>query len=545
MAKTLTASEAVAQIPDGATVAMSGVALCGFAVEVANAIEDAFMAAGHPRDLTLVHAAGIGNFDKEGMSHLGHEGLVAKWIGGHTGAAPGMAHLIEGNHCQAYCVPQGVMAQLYREIAARRPGVITHVGIDTFVDPRLGGGRMNEATTEDYVKIIEIERREYLFYPSFPIDVAVIRGTVADELGNLTMDDEAVLLDQLPLAQAARNSGGIVIAQVRRLARAHSLHPKHVRVPAPLVDVVVVASSDELHPQTAVGFKPGLSGDLKVPLTVEPLPMGARAVVVRRAAMELVPGAVVNLGTGYPDAMGGVAAEEGVSDLLTLTTEVGTVGGMPGAHLLFGTAYNPDAFVEEAAMFDWYDGGALDLAFLGLAQTDQHGNVNVSRFSGRDVGPGGFINITQSTKTVVYCGSFTAGGLEVSTGDGRLSVLKEGKYKKFLRSVQQITFSGAEAARRGQRVLYVTERAVFELRDGQMTLIEIAPGVDLERDVLAQMEFAPAVAQTLELMPDHIFYEKWGKLRSIMTAKHQQRHAVSPTRRTRSESHVAAVTAGV
>ncbi|MGO9900321.1 MAG: acyl CoA:acetate/3-ketoacid CoA transferase [Solirubrobacteraceae bacterium] len=544
MAELLSAAEAVAQIPDGATVAMSGVALCGFAVEVANAIEDAFLAAGHPRDLTLVHAAGIGNFDKEGMSHLGHEGLVAKWIGGHTGAAPGMAHLIEGNHCQAYCVPQGVAAQLYREIAAHRPGVITHVGIDTFVDPRLGGGRMNEVTTEEYVKIIEIEGREYLFYPSFPIDVAVIRGTVADELGNITMDDEAVLLDQLPLAQAARNSGGIVIAQVRQLARARSLHPKHVRVPAPLVDVVVIASSDELHPQTAVGFKPGLSGDLKVPLTVEPLPMGARAVVVRRAAMELVPGAVVNLGTGYPDAMGGVAAEEGVSDLLTLTTEVGTVGGMPGAHLLFGTSCNPEAFVEEAAMFDWYDGGGLDLAFLGLAQTDQYGNVNVSRFSGRDVGPGGFINITQSTKTVIYCGSFTAGGLEVSTGDGRLRVLKEGRYKKFLRSVQQITFSGAEAARRGQRILYVTERAVFELRDGQMTLIEIAPGVDLERDVLAQMEFAPVVAQTLELMPDHIFYEKWGKLRSIMAAN-RQRPAVRSPRPAITEADLGAVTAGV
>jgi propionate CoA-transferase len=259
--------------------------------------------------------------------------------------------------------------------------------------------------------------------------------------------------------------------------------------------------------------------------------------------MELVPGAVVNLGTGYPDAMGGVAAEEGVAELVTLTTEVGTIGGMPEAHLLFGTSCNPDAFVEEPAMFDWYDGGGLDLAFLGLAQTDQHGNVNVSRFSGRDVGAGGFINITQTTKTVIYCGSFTAGGLEVETGQGTLRVLKEGKYKKFLRSVEQITFSGSEAARRGQRVLYVTERAVFELRNGQMTLIEIAPGVDLERDVLAQMEFAPVVADTLELMPDHIFYEKWGKLRSIMAAKQQQQAAHSP-RIARTEADVTAVPAG-
>ena len=234
--------------------------------------------------------------------------------------------------------------------------------------------------------------------------------------------------------------------------------------------------------------------------------------------MELVPGAVVNLGVGYPDAMGGLAAEEGVDEMVTLTTEPGAVGGQPGADLFFGTSRNAQALIEQAAMFDWYDGGGLDMAFLGLAQTDQHGNVNVSRFSGRDVGPGGFINITQATKTVVYCGSFTAGGLEVATGDGRLQVTREGKFKKFVSAVEQITFSGAEATRRGQRILYVTERAVFELHEGRMTLTELAPGIDLERDVLAQMEFTPVLAEPLAPMPGHLFYQKWGKLRSIITA---------------------------
>jgi propionate CoA-transferase len=519
MAEFLSADEAVARIPDGATIGMTGIVMCGVAEEVVVAIERAFRDRGHPRDLTLVHAAGIGNWQKSGVAHLGHEGLVTKWIGGHTGAAPAMAHLIEENQCQAYCIPQGVEAQLYREIAAHRPGLITHVGIGTFVDPRLGGGRMNQATTADYVKVIEIEGQEYLLYPSFPIDVAVIRGTTADELGNVTLDEEALLLGQLPMAEAAKNSGGIVIAQVKYVAQAGTLHPKHVRVPAPLVDYVVVASSPEFHPQTAGGFDPALSGDLRVPLeSAKPLPLGARAVVVRRAAMELVPGAVVNLGVGYPDAMGGLAAEEGVGEMVTLTTEPGAVGGEPGADLFFGTSRNAEALIEQAAMFDWYDGGGLDMAFLGLAQADQHGNVNVSRFSGRDVGPGGFINITQATKTVVYCGSFTAGGLEVATGDGRLRVTKEGKFKKFVSAVEQITFSGAEAARRGQRILYVTERAVFELHEGRMTLTELAPGIDLERDVLAQMEFTPLVAEPLAPMPGHLFYEKWGKLRSIITA---------------------------
>lgn len=517
----LTAEEAVARIPDGATVGVSGLGLCGWAEEVGVAVEKAYLEGGHPRDLTLVHGAGIGNALGAGTHHLGHEGLVTKWIGAHTGVAPAMAQLIEENHCAAYCIPQGVVVQLYREIAAHRPGIISKVGLGTYVDPRVEGAKMNEATTEEYVKVVEIEGEEYLFYPSFPIDVAVIRATTADERGNLAMDEEALLLEQLPLAQAAKNTGGIVIAQVKYEARGGSLHPKHARIPGALVDYVVVASSPEYHPQTAAAdFEPALAGDLKIPLAaIPPLPMSERLVVARRASAELFAGAVVNTGFGYPDGIGSVCAQEGVADLVTLTTEVGAIGGEPGVDFRFGTSYNADVFLEHQATFDWYDGGGIDIAFLGLAQTDRWGNVNVSRFSGRAVGVGGFVNISQGTRNIVYCGGFTAGGLKVETGDGQLRIITEGAHKKFLDQVEEITFSGTQAAARGQRVLYVTERAVFELRDGRMTLVEIAPGVDLENDVLAQMEFEPTVADDLALMDAALFRPQWGGLRSLVEGR--------------------------
>jgi propionate CoA-transferase len=524
MAQFLSAAEAVAHIPDGATVAWSGIQLSGFAEEVAIAIEDAFLEKGHPRQLTVVHPAGIGNFKDAGLHHLGHEGLTAKWLGAHTSASPAMQKLVHEGGCQAQFVPQGPLAQLLREIAGHRPGVISKVGLGTFIDPRLEGGKGNSATTEDYVRFIEFDGDAYLFYPAFPVDVAVIRATTADELGNLSMEDEALFLGQLTLAEAAKNSGGIVIAQVKYRARAGSLHPQMVRIPSPLVDFVVVASSLELHPQSAAAlFNPAMSGQIKAPLAaVAPLPMDEMLVVLRRAMMEITPGATLNCGFGYPDAMGSVVAQEDVVDLVKLTTEAGAIGGAPGKFLYFGTSTNPEALIEQEAMFDWYNGGGLDIGFLGLAQTDRQGNVNVSRFSGRSVGPGGFIDVSQAAKSLVYCGSLTAGGLEVATGNGEMRIVHEGKYKKFLDEVEQVTFSGAEAGRRGQRVLYVTERAVFELREGTMTLTEIAPGIDLERDVLAQMDFVPAIAEPLGRMAAEIFQEHWGGLRAFLLDKQEK-----------------------
>ncbi|MGB8265463.1 MAG: CoA-transferase [Candidatus Velthaea sp.] len=525
MAKIITAEQAAALIPDGATVGASGMQVM-WAEEVGVAIEQRFLATAQPRNITLVHGSGIGNWVNLGTHHLGHEGLVAKWIGAHTGAAPAMAHLIEQNKCQAYCIPQGVVVQLYREIAAKRPGIITKVGLGTFIDPRLEGGKINSVTTEDYVQLIQLAGEEWLFYPAFPIDVALIRGTTADENGNLTMDEEALLFEHLPLAQAAKNSGGIVIAQVKYLAEAETLHPKKVRVPGGLVDYVVVAARPEqTHMQTAAEFyNPAFSGDVKMPLgDVERLPMNERLIVARRAAAELHPHVFVNCGVGLPDGIGSVAAEEGVTHLITLTTEAGAIGGAPGvdtkhgrANFNFGVEYNPAALIEHQVMFDFYDGGGLDVAFLGLAQTDKLGNVNVSRFSGRAMGVGGFVNIAQGAKKLVFCGTFTAGHLEVTIVDGVLKIVKEGTVTKFIDAVEEVTFSGPHSATLGQLVVYVTERAVFELRDGRMTLVEIAPGIDVERDVIAHMDFRPEIASDLRTMAPEMFALHWGKLREII-----------------------------
>jgi propionate CoA-transferase len=520
MPKVIRPEQVAALIKDGATLGASALTLAGWPEEVAMAIEKGFLETSHPQQLTLVHASGIGDWKTKGTQHFAHKGMVRRWIGGHTGLAADMAKMVIDGVCEGYCLPQGVICQLWREIAAHRPGVITKIGLCTFVDPRLEGGKMNQATTEDLVRVIELNGEEWMLYPSFPVDVAIIRGTTADEDGNITVEDEGALLECLPLAQAARNSGGIVIAQVEHLAKAGTLHPKEVRVPGVLVDYLLVAKPENHWQAAGTYYNPAFAGNLKVPLTSIPeLPLDERLVIARRAAMELTPGSIVNLGIGVPDGVAIVASMENASDLLTLTTELGAIGGVPAGGENFGMSFNAQAFVEQHAQFDWYDGGGLDQAFLGAAEVDQLGNVNVSKFKGRCVGCGGFINITQNAKKVVYCGSFTAGGLKVRVGDGTLAILQEGRGKKYVKAVEQVTFSGAYATRTHQPVLYITERAVFELRDGVLTLTEIAPGMDLEQDILAQMEFRPAIAKDLKAMPAEIFHAKWGGLRRIIEAK--------------------------
>jgi len=523
MSKVITAEQAAAKVKDGAILCASALTLAGWPEEVAMAIEKRFMETQQPKNITLVHASGIGDWKTKGTQHFGHVGLVRRWIGGHTGIAPGMAKLVVEGGCEGYCLPQGVICQLWREIAAKRPGLITKIGLGTFVDPRLEGGKMNKATTEELVKVIQFEGEEWMFYPTFKVDVAIIRGTTADENGNLTVDGEGALLECLPLAQAARNSGGIVIAQVEYLAQAGSLHPKNVRVPGVLVDYIVIAKPENHWQSAGTSFNPAFSGDIKVPLNAIPeLPMDERLIIARRSAMELTPGSIVNLGIGVPDGIAIVAGQEEASDLLTLTTELGAIGGVPAGGENFGMSFNAQAFVEQQAQFDWYDGGGLDQAFLGAAEVDRTGNVNVSKFKGRCVGCGGFINITQNAKKVVYCGSFTAGGLKIAVVDGKLVIQQEGKGKKYVNKVEQVTFSGAYASQTRQPVLYVTERAVFELQDGEVTLIEIAPGIDLQKDILAQMEFKPRISANLKSMPPEIFHKKWGGLRKIIEAKKTQ-----------------------
>ncbi|MEP7283555.1 MAG: malonate decarboxylase subunit alpha [Rubrivivax sp.] len=488
--KVVSADEALALVQDGDTVGSSGFVGIGFAENLAVALERRFLAEGTPRGLTLVYAAGQGDGKERGLNHLGHEGLVAKVIGGHWGLVPRLQKLAVDNRIEAWNLPQGVISQLFRDIAAGKPGHLSRVGLGTFVDPRHGGGRINERTTTELVRLMEIDGEEYLFYKAFPIQVGLIRATTADPDGNLTMEREALTLESLAIAMAVHNSGGIVIAQVERLAETHSLQPRQVKVPGILVDCVVVAEKPEYHQQTfAEAYNPAFAGELRVPLlSVPTMPLNSRKVIGRRAALELRPNAIVNLGIGMPEGVASVAAEEHVIDLITLTAEPGVIGGIPAGGLNFGAAVNPQAIIDQPYQFDFYDGGGLDIAFLGLAQADAEGNVNVSRFGTRLAGAGGFINISQNAKRLVFVGSFSASGLP-----------------KFVRTVEQRTFSGREAFRRGQPVLYVTERAVFGLHERGLELLEIAPELDLERDVLAGMGFEPVIERAPKTMEARLF----------------------------------------
>ncbi len=517
--KIITADQVGPLVKDGATLFLGGLAMMGLAEEVLQGLERHFLATGHPRQLSTWACGAIGNAGSGGMAHLAHPGMVKRVVAGHFGqTGQAMMAMVHAGEVEAYNFPQGSLSSLTRHIASRSPGLLTKVGLGTFVDPRQEGGKLNAAAREDLVRLVEFEGEEWLFHPAPRIDVAFIRATYADERGNLSLDKEGVLLEQLAIAQAARACGGIVVAQVEAVVAAGSLHPKSVKVPGLVVDYVVVAQPAN-HLQTiTTAFNPAFSGDVRVPLgSVPALPLDERKVIARRAAMELRPGAVTNLGIGIPAGVPSVAAEEGVAGLLTLSVECGVNGGVPAQGGDFGLAYNPESIIEQTSQFDFYDGGGLDCSFLGLAQTDRHGNVNVSKFNGRPVGCGGFINITAATPRLVFCGSFTAGGVALSIADGRLRIHQEGRARKFVEQVEQITFNGRDAARRGQEVLFVTERAVFALREDGLELTEIAPGIDLERDVLAHMAFRPLMRE-VKTMDAGLFRDHWGGLAAALTA---------------------------
>ena len=509
MAKIMTAAEAVALIKDGDMIGWSGFVGGVFAEQIAATIQESFLTTGHPCNLSILYAAGMGDSKEKGLNHLGEEGLLTKCIGGHYGLQPRVQKLALENKCAAYNFPQGVVSHLFRDIAARKPGTITHVGLKTFVDPRNEGGKLNElAKAEDYVQLIEINGEEKLFYKAHKINVAIIRATYADTKGNLSFQHEAVYSEAVSVAQAAKACGGIVIAQVEDIVEYGNLETRFVKVPGIYVDAIVKAD-EGFHKQTnGTQYNPAFSGEIRIPMdAVAPLAMNERKIMARRAAFELVPNSVVNLGIGVPEGVAIVATEEGIGDQLCLTAEAGTVGGVPAGGGDFGAAYNADCILDQPYQFDFYDGGNLDVAYLGLAEMDAKGNINVSKFGPKIAGCGGFINITQNAKKVVYCGTFTAGGLKVHVEDGKLVIDQEGKKDKLVEAVEQVTFSGEYAQSIGQPVLYVTERAVFELTSEGVELKEIAPGIDLEKDILAHMGFKP-IMKDVKLMDERIFREE-------------------------------------
>jgi propionate CoA-transferase len=507
--KVISADEAIALIRDNDVVTTTGFVQSCIPEGLHAALERRFLDTGAPRDLTLIMTAGAGDSKGLGTGRLHHEGLLRRVIAANFGRMPKVAQAAADNKILGYNLPQGVISQLYRACAAGQPGLFSKVGLYTYVDPRFGGGRVNDITKEEIVKIMEFEGEEWLFYTATKIDVAFIRGTSADPSGNISMEKEALTLDNLAQAMAAKNNGGVVIAQVERVVENGSIKPKDVKVPGILVDCVVVADKPEYHRMNyGTQHDPALSGEIRVPVeSMAKMPLDERKIVARRAAFELPPNGVVNLGVGAPEGIAAVANEEKMTPYITLTTEAGAIGGVLASGSSFGSASNADSIIEQNQQFDFYDGGGLDMTCLGMAECDVQGNVNTSRFGGRLNGCGGFINISQNARSVVFAGTFTVGGLEVAIEDGQVKILKEGRNKKFLNFVEQITFSGKYAQKRNQPVLYVTERCVFQLKPKGLELIEVAPGIDIERDILPHMAFKPIIKEPM-LMDRRIFIDE-------------------------------------
>jgi propionate CoA-transferase len=514
----ISAEAAAAIVKDNDTVIVGGNGGTGAPESILVALEQRFLGSGAPRNLTLFHVTGIGAVTEKGLCRLAHRGLVGRVIGGNYGLQLPFMKLIVENEIEAYNFPQGVMSQMCRAMAGKQLGIVTHVGLNTYMDPRLDGGRMNARTTENLVEVVQLAGRECLFYRAPVPTTAIIRGTTADEDGYVAMEHEATTREDLSIAQAVHNAGGIVICQVKRLVKRGSLHPQMVKIPGFLIDHIVV---DPMQGQTyGTLYEPSRSGETRVPLsTIDPDPLTERRVIARRAALELKVGDVVNLGVGISAMIPNVVAEENVEALMTLTVEAGVIGGIPGYAREFGTAINPRAILDQAYQFDFYDGGGLSCAFLSFAEVDSEGNVNVTRFGNRYDGSGGFINISQNAKRLAFSGTLMGGQCDIAVESGALVVRKDGTFQKFVSKVGQVSFSGRLARERGQRVVFITERAVFRLEREGVVLTEIAPGVRLKEDVLDKLGFAPPVHPDLKPMDARIFCSgPMGLRRDMMAA---------------------------
>ncbi|PSR22488.1 MAG: acyl CoA:acetate/3-ketoacid CoA transferase [Sulfobacillus acidophilus] len=507
------ASVVAEEIQDGQHLLTIGMTLTSASEAVLSAIEERFLASGHPRDLTLIHCEGQSD-RVGGIQHLAHEGLVRRIIGSHWGLAPKWMELIDENGVDAYCLPQGQMTHWLRSMASGLPGHLTTIGLGTFVDPRQGGGKMNQRTQPlaDLIEVVELKGQEYLWIDAVPIDWVFIRGTRADLVGNVSAEQEAMKLEVLPGVFAARRFNGRVVAQVKEVVARGTLNPRIVEVPGAHVDYVVTARDvAQFHRQSAGWvYDPAFSewgwdASLKVG-TVSALDV--RRLIGRRAVGELTPHAIINLGTGIPnDVIGSEILAEGADDLVTVTVESGIYGGSPTGGVNFGIARHPDAIIEHTYQFDFYNGHGVDVTFMGFGEVDARGNVNATKLGSLVTGAGGFIDITQAAKKVVFCGTFTAQGLRVQIDGGELTIAAEGRVEKFVPEVQQVSFNGSRALNAGQQVVIVTERAVFVLTQTGWELRELAPGVDLDRQVLACMGFRPRIARPLKQMDGRIFRE--------------------------------------
>jgi len=518
------AKEAVDLIPDGSCLCCIGMTLISASETILTEIERRFLEEGHPRDLTFLHTCGQAAMKQPGgMTHLAHEGLLKRVIGGHWGQSPKMMDLISGNKIEAFNLPQGQMANMFHSMALREPGKLSKIGLGTYVDPRVEGAKMNQRTKDcghEVVAIVNVDGEEYIQYKPVPIDTLILRGTYCDEFGNLSTEEEGMVLEVLPAVMATKRWGGKVIAQVKSVVEHGTIKAKEVTVPGVFIDAVVVCDDVfKNHRQTySWYYDPAYCGKVRVPMNaINPAPMSERKVIGRRALMLLEKDSIINIGTGIPnDVVGPIMAEENVSDLVSVTVESGIYGGVPASTIDFGIAANMDALIGHDRQFEFYNGTGVDYTFMGAGEMDQYGNVNATRMGTRAPGAGGFIDITSTAKNVVFCSTFTGGGLKVDFGPDGVNIRQEGSFIKLVKNVQQISYNGKLAQERGQRMFFVTERAIFQLtKDGPM-LIEIAKGVDLQKDILDKMEFKPLIAEHLRETPVEVYADGAFGLRAML-----------------------------